>query len=785
MRQKRAFILAAVFLLMVVFILLTAALFRLVPQEVRWSNDHRRETLAYYTATSGFKHAMAWLRQVRLAGGDPFEPGADQPYELRTLSAPGSYPLQLRPAIDPNPDTNDTYFPNGIPELRSKPGRILLADGWAAEVHVLPDKRTSPHPFLRGAGGVLAPAYTMVSLAYRDYNANGLCDGGENYSLRCEASVVERTFARYAYFVDRWPDSAAATPALALLPAMTEALFGGPVHSNDTPVLQVLDANRFWSESTFISPFGDELSFAGDVGTPKVEDSYDGVAYLGGNFRGTDPIQRPYIDSDPDEAIEGRYRRLFKQGQSAIKRTQPIALPTDWTRLLNNALGVESGREVSLDRAESQRVYVNREDLGIFSTGGLRELRLDVLDADGRSLAFNAGGQVVGTAQEGAQAIFMAQQQEIIYLVPEMQDIITETVTTETGTFSVTETHFSDTPQPGYAEETYMETYGTTTVPVQRMTITGYEEIPVPPGGAGPATGGIVRKPQYTSVTVDYPSPLTREATRFSRVEVITGEGPYDVTHREVTGQEEVLVAKTFVPQDMILTAGENDVSLPINYLATDTPVDEYPVFTGDQPGLEVNIPAGKSVVIRRDREMGRTYNVEIRDGKPNGNIAIWGNVTNVRGVNMGPKTVLAQGTGGRGLGNITISDQILHHGLLPGEQPRAGGNSLGLIGNSIFVDSTPAILTRFRDPDHPLHLYATLFAAGGGFASSNLRIANRVAELRVIGGVLQSQIGTLLEGGKGWSSRYRYDSFLHLEPPPAFPADGRFDLTFFRVTRP
>jgi hypothetical protein len=785
MKKRSAFVLAAVFFLMVVFILLTAALFRLVPQEVRWSGDHRRETLAYYTATSGLKHALAWLRQVKLGGGDPFLPAADQPYERATLANPGSFPLRLLPAADRLPTGPDTYFPPNLPELRSKPGRIVLGDNWCAEVHIVPDKRTAPHPFLRGAAGNLPPAYTMVALAFRDYNSNGLCDSGENYAMRCEASMVERTFARYAYFVDSWPDNGSDTPALALLPAMTKALFGGPVHSNDTPVLQVLDANRFWSEASFISPFGDELSFAGDRGTPKVDDSFDGVAYLGGNFRGNDPLQRPYLDADPDEAIDSRYRRLYREGQAAIRRTQSIELPTDWSRLLANAWGVESGREVAPASAASQQVYVNREDLGIVSTGSLRELRLDVVDNQGRSLVFNNNGEVTGTPSLGSQALLLAQQQEVTYLVTETRDILSETVTTETGPYTLTETQYSDTPQAGYSPSTYEETYGSTTVPMQSFMITGYTTVNDPPGGAGPATGGTIRIPEYTSTTVDYRVPLTREATRYVRVDVISGNGPYQVTHQEVTGQEEVLVPRTFVPQDLVITATDEAVRLPMNYLTpNNTSLDDYPVFTGDQSGLEVNVPVGKSLVIRRDRQMGRTYQVELRDQAPNGVVAVWGNVTHLRGVNRGGKTILATGANGTGLGNITLSDHLLHFGLAPGTPPTRGGNSLGIIGNNIFLDSHPTTLARFTAA-RPLFLHASLFAAGGGFAAANLAGANRVAELRVVGGVLQRSIGTLLEGSRGWSSRYRYDNYLHLEPPPSFPADGRFDLTFFRVTRP
>lgn len=69
-----------------VIVLLIASLFRLVPQEVRWTGDHRRETFAYYACTGGVKHALSYLRRVvrvEPARPNPFKRTAtSDPYEV-------------------------------------------------------------------------------------------------------------------------------------------------------------------------------------------------------------------------------------------------------------------------------------------------------------------------------------------------------------------------------------------------------------------------------------------------------------------------------------------------------------------------------------------------------------------------------------------------------------------------------------------------------------------------------------------------------------------------------
>lgn len=796
-KKSRAFVLAAVFFVMVVIILLIASLFQLVPQEVRWSGDHRRDTLAYYTASAGAKHALAWLRQVRLAGSganEPFERSSgDDPYQVTREDNPGRWPLRLGPETDLNPDGDDTYFPRGLPVLRSRPGRIRLPGDWCAEVHIFPDKRTPPHPFLSGAAGTRPPCYIIVALAFRDVNGNGVCDngGGENYSLRLETSAVERTYARYAYFVDRWPDTGGTTPALAVLPSLGEPLFSGPVHSNDTPVIQVLDAARFWAESPFVAPFADELSFAGDTAPGKAPGSYDGVAYLGGNFRGVDPLQLPYQEGSPQRPLVSRYARLFKGSQAAIRRTQRIQLPVDWGRIAKAAWGVEAGREVPVDSAPQNRVFINRQDLGVAVTGSLRELRLDLVDAAGRSLVYDATHQLRPNVGSGSQLINLVQASEVSYIAGYSNPTI-ETVTSETGPYTLTETLWSDTPQAGYVATSVREQVGTTTETVMSNVLAGSTVINDPPGGAGPATGGRVVIPRYISTPVTVTLPLYEYRNRYVMMNVVTGDGPHDVTSIITDTSTSIPIISNYAPQDCLVVAKDSDVVLPVNYFvtATDVGADQFPAFVGATTALQIRIPRGKTLVARQDRADGRTFTAEILDNSPNGVIAVYGSVSGLSGVNRDAKTILVAGPASPPtlqptvLGDAQISDELLYFGVTPGSMPRDGRNSLGLVAANITLDASATTLTRFS-ASNPFYLYGSFLAAQGGLRSGPLPTPAVMGELRVVGGVIQQSIGTLLEGGAGWSSRYRYDRFLTQQPPPSFPPDGRYDITFFRVSRP
>lgn len=802
-KRRRAFILAAVFFIMVVIILLVAALFRLVPQEIRWSSDHRRETLAYYTATGGVKHAMAWLRSVRLSETqtrEPFERTADsEPYRAITVPNPSARPLSLRPSSDPNPDGLETFFPAGMPALHSRPGRIRLSGDWTAEVYIFPDKKTFPHPALNGGLGTLAPCYTLVSLAFRDTNGNGICDlgiGGESYATRVETSVVERTFARYAYFVDRWRDEGANTTRMGVFPGIPFALFSGPFHSNDTPVIEVHDAGTFWAQNpnTFPPPFSSEISFSGDEVDPrKAPDSFDGLAYWGGNFRGISELLRPYTGGGPFNSEESRYRRLFKQGQQAIRRTQRIELPNNWSRMARAAWGAESGREVAVDAAGANQVFINHEDLGIAVTGSLQEFRLDVVDPQGNSVVFDGSGQVRPNPGTGQAAIRMTQANPVLYVSGETTVDITATrVESTTGPYSITRTLVSDVEQPGYSPQVVDRVVSMTTTTVPRTIPVSTTYVNDPPGGPGPSGGGSIPIVSYTTQDVEIQVPVTEPHTQYVMVEVETGDGPYDITLTDVVGQETVPVIETYFAQDAVVTAKDGAVNFPVNYfLASSLPLSQFPVLIdeGGAAGVNITIPEGRSAVVRQDRLTGETFSVKLLDGEPSGVVGVYGQIQELKGVNRGSKNIVAfagaPSLDPTGLSPISITDHLLQHGLPRGDQPTSGNNTLGVIGSRITLPSDPTILARFPDESRALFLYASLLAAQGSFVSETLLPGAPLAQVRVIGGVLQQEIGKLVVGGRGWASRYIYDRFQAIQPPPAFPPDGRYDVTFFRVTAP
>ncbi|MFN8606821.1 MAG: hypothetical protein U0931_04775 [Vulcanimicrobiota bacterium] len=799
-RRYKGFVLAAVFFIMVVIILLIASLFRLVPQEVRWTGDHRRETFAYYTCTGGIKHALAYLRQVRTGTGqtDPYLRAiSSEPYESVVENSPSRVPLHLLPASD-NGQPLDTYFPAGIPVLHSKPGRIRLGADWNAEVWIFPDKNTAPHPFMAGKAGKLPPCYIIVSAAFRDANGNGICDtgAGENYALRAETSLVEHTFARYAYFVDRWKDDGPNTTVFRVRTGATSPIFAGPVHSNDTPVIDVPEGLTFWAQNGFPAPFGAELSFSGDLFAPtKGIDSFDGVGYFKGNFLGSSEDFRPYRGSaDPYRADDDRYKKLFRKGQSAIQRTSRLELPNDWSRLAAAAWGDNAGREVAVGAAQPDQVYVNTSDLGIVSTGALRELRLDIVDNNGRSTVFNNQMHVANTANSGHQVVNLQQLNEITYLRQEAVDV-TQTIT-ETGPYTMDQTLTSDTPLPGYSPAQYEATIGTTPREVVRYVQTGVITIADPPGGGGPASGGggTISIPQFATATVTINVPEIEIRTHYIQVTTITGDGPHDVLTSTTETQD---VTHHYAPQDAVVAAVDGPVRFPVNYFlpasTTSTSAStEFPVFEGSGPPvLDINVPTGKSLIVKQDRETGGTFSVKLVDGVPKGVIGVFGQVDSLRGVNRGSKTIFAAdlNTPDRlrptSLANVTVTDHLLHFATPPGSIPSNGDHALGLIAANITLASNSELLGLHNTPSSsPLFLYAALFAAEGSFQVISPAAVPR-GEARIIGGVLQKVVGPLIAGGRGWNSQYLYDNFLNINPPPIFPPDGRFDVTFYRITGP
>jgi hypothetical protein len=802
-RRYKGFVLAAVFFVMVVIILLIASLFKLVPQEVRWTGDHRRETFAYYTCTGGIKHALSYLRQVRTGTGetDPYLRSlASEPYESLIENSPARSPLRLLPAAD-NGQLLDTFFPSGIPVLHSKPGRIRLGEDWNAEVWIFPDKNTIPHPFMVGKASKLPPCYIIVSAAFRDANGNGVCDtgAGENYVLRAESSMVERTYARYAYFVDRWKDQGPNTTVFRVKTGASAPIFDGPVHSNDTPVIDVPEGLTFWGQSPIghPAPFGAELSFSGDVFAPtKNIISYDGVGYFKGNFQGNLEDFRPYTGlADPYRADDNRYKKLFRQGQSAIQRTSRLELPNDWARLAAAAWGATAGREVPVASAASDRVYVNTTDLGIVSTGALKELRLDIVDNNGISKVFNTDLQVTGSANAGHQVVDLQQLKEVTYITPE--PVSKEVTYTVTGPYTMDQTLTSDSALPGYTPTQYVATTGTTPQEVSRYVQTGSSTITDPPGGGGPASGAgaTVVIPLYSSTTVTIDVPQTEIRTHYVTVTTVSGNGPHDESSQTTVIED---VMHHYAPQDAVVAAVDAPVRFPVNYflprLAADQPAPaNFPVFEGTSlpTALDVVVPRGKSLIVRQDRNTGRTFNVNLVDGAPSGVVGVFGEIVSFRGVNRGGKTVFAANASTvdklrpTSLANVTVTDHLLHYATNPGVLPTNGDNALGLIGANITLSSTSDLLNRHNtSATPPLYLYAALFAAEGSFQVISPAPVAR-GEVRIIGGVLQKIIGPLIASGRGWNSEYLYDNFQSINPPPIFPPDGRFDVTFYRITGP
>jgi len=490
--KRRAFVLGTVMLLMVILIFLAASLFRLVPAELQWAARLRQDTEAYYAATSAIKLSLKWMSEVtdlrKTLGApkfDPFEVTGTQPFtrvQMNGLSGnfrPGGFPRALAPATDPEPGGDSTYFPDNMPAMRLNSSYLKLPNQWTADVWILPDKATKPFP---GAKGDRPPCYTLIALPYQDYNDNGQADLGERYVMQVEISVVQGTFARYSYFVDTWPDEGPTKTSNLLLPkGMTRSIFGGPVHTNDVPVLKIdaPDPLDYWDDTTAnVAPsFASELSYARTNSVP-LASTYDGLGWYGGNIFGTSLNQRPYNDADPVEPNERRYERVFAAGQDAIRFVDRIDLPVDSERVAMAAFGTDDPTAVPDSRNSETYIYANK-GAGVVVDGPVKECLLDVLNSAGVRQCNSTSGSATPTT--GNQVIRLVHDTKIVYVY----DTVTLT----------------------YYEEGAVETENYDGV--TPSTVTWFEE-----GG----NDGIVRGDAFETATVTVTSSVSRVSVPTSRI---------------------------------------------------------------------------------------------------------------------------------------------------------------------------------------------------------------------------------------------------------------------------
>ncbi len=848
--RKRAFVLGTVMLLMVILIFLAASLFRLVPAELQWAARLRQDTEAYYAATAAVKLSLRWMQEVtdqrKPLGGtftpkfDPFGATSGQPFarvQMNGLSGnfrPGALPRPLQPPTDPEPGGDSTFFPDNMPALRLNSAFLKLPNSWTADLWILPDKFTPPFP---GAKGDRPPCYTLVALPYQDYNDNGQSDLGERYVMQVEISVVQGTFARYSYFVDTWPDLGSAQTANLRLPkGLTRPIFGGPVHTNDVPVLRIDSPNplEYWDDTTAnVAPsFASELSYARTNSVP-LSSTYDGIGWYGGNVFGTSLDQRPYNNADPVEPSERRYERVFSSGQDAIRFVDRIDLPVDSDRVAMAAFGTTDASAVPDARNSEVYVYANK-DAGVVVDGPVKQCLLDVLNAAGQSQCRPSSDSPVPTT--GNQVVKLVHDTKIIYAYDTATLTYYEEGAVETknydGVTPSTLTYF--TVSPGQADGIVRGDDAVTATVSVTSAVTRVA-VPTNGGGGGSGGGGAAGTSGSISTSISTQSVVEVTSTEThikANTATLDAANPaLTITNYTQVGTETRLLTDTYSPTDVIIEAVDSDVSIDGDYLKGAGSVafsDPPAVLKEDNSSadFEVVVPQGKTAVLRQLRTEPFFFKRELQDGKLNGAFIVRGRLggsttgidrddpteTMIGGLGLsgwvkGAKTFQAR-TGGENQ-DIVISGALRQFKLPQGKLPPDFDNALGLIGANIRLNARPS--NHVAAPPAPglpgLYLYGALLAANGRIetmvpgtpseflvrdSSGLLTFPASVlgggapGDLEVIGSVVQQEIGALLDTDttpfRGWSQKYQFDPFLAVGPPPAFPTEPTWQIQFARV---
>jgi len=405
---------------MVILGFMSVALFNMMPQEMRQAQHNQTDTQAHYVATSGIKHALAFLH---FAGDTTSVASSWTPYPNNPYCVPAGYDYSnVTLTGNTSPVTNTSlgltpwaynsatmanqpdlsWYPDGIWALALN-GKKFSIGGWGLETYIVGDVYTwggcNTVPGFHQLIGTPysqpnVSAYTIVTLVFRDLNGNGVCDAGETYYLRAKANVALGSFAKYAFFAGNWDNSQAFT-----LPSDTsQSVVSGPFHTNTYPQFFAPGSNNYWSQpvdgvTTFPS-FNGQISYSTKgsfLGNPPL--NYDGIGWIEGNVGTTNQAFRPY---DANNNPVSNYSRLVAGGAASISQVKALALPSTVTGLAAAAWGstAEQALVTQQNGLAADSVYVNSQVTnaanaagGVYIKGNVSQMELQVLGANGQPTA--------------------------------------------------------------------------------------------------------------------------------------------------------------------------------------------------------------------------------------------------------------------------------------------------------------------------------------------------------------------------------------------------------------
>jgi hypothetical protein len=370
----------SIFFLMILA-LLGSALITLVPTEMLAAGRDRTDTTAHYACLAGIEQATSWITAVQCSSGgvanspnalgDTWGPPQPNNSYGTTVDTPHPFDPFSVPLGDPNYSCGKTLndcltvlngtgianynnFASGMDVIGLKAEVNLSANdtlGLAANATNWP-MLYSTSPMTVGPCQVmtfiLPDSQTVTSLtsgaitSRRCYLVTSLAFLQGVPIMRCRSTMLESTYAKYAWFVDQNPNSQTFNIVAG------QVLANGPFNSNTSPHFAITSANYFNTTTTVA--INGVVTFAPDnntIANINVNENWDsGLAWVGGNWNGANQALDPAnltVGANGAPLILGNlntaYNEVVAGGKPNIRAITPVALPSELNTLANSAWG--------------------------------------------------------------------------------------------------------------------------------------------------------------------------------------------------------------------------------------------------------------------------------------------------------------------------------------------------------------------------------------------------------------------------------------------------------------
>jgi len=772
--NRRGIVLLLALFFLMLMALMGTTMIRLVPIEMVAAGRAKTDAEAHFGITAAMKQASAWLFAVQSSANgatsqitylgdnwtkpfDPFSvPNTDPNFRRTTVSA------LTCPYGKLGSDLTLLGFKRGVNLTNADYDGMNSAKGtWAAlrcttpltlnnggsdtvvYTYIIPDAETNGQVDV--PSGSLRRTYRVTCIAYQ----NGLP------RLRAHTILQEDTYAKYAWFSDLWGTDAAGNLTQINVSGTNSVIADGPFHTNQAPIISVADSYWASNSSTGRKAFMGAVTYAGNssVNSSLTPNHDDGVAWVGGNYNGSDPNKRP-TDSTGSPIFETannmtRHQRIIEGGANNLRRINSISLPPNLAGLQEAAFGSTNTtapnytglalNQVDPNQRSGSTAVANVTFPEIRNSGGA------VTTAAGQHPVNTDRGLFVNTKNgtyeaAGGVAVKADTRSMTLEVVDAAGNIISNVNDLETGNFtgnpSIRVQSNSDSYDANLTQN-YNTYYNNGTV--NSSVASGYtpcthnSTVPtwVPPSGSGsgmtagywsyPATGGPQHPGGHNTTSTPTGPPVTDwEPTTvtgpraFKPVDWVVETSntemqiPWTITRNSSTPGWRNGVGGNMAGSTM--GAARNDVSdLNIN----DVYVHDLnsPTGTKIMPGNNHTVPLGKIAIFKQNRsDMDRldVFIVDADSSNPtplNGAVFSTDNIYSMRGVNLGRRTVAAGNSTAK---TISINDNLWQAKTVRGSKPVNAQNGLGLVAESVNFRTDES---RWNSTAQKMYVYASIIA--------------------------------------------------------------------------